>query len=339
MQSSLGLRLLLSAAAFVFVTVFCIGLGQLFTQHRRLERRLEKAVIWVGKERVAAHVATDTMDLGGNQGLLGRLQNRWIQLVGSLISHFRGRNREYKLVLELRRAGIPLSPQEYVAVLLALQLVVFALTYFLTRSLAKCCTVCLLAATGAWVHLKNRQAKRLKAFNAQLFDGLTMLSNSLKSGYSFFQAMDVVAKEMSPPLSDEFRNVIRETSVGMNVEDALHGMLQRVPSEDLDLVVTAVLIQRQVGGNLAEILDKIGTTIRERMRLQGEIRTLTAQGRISGVIIAVLPLVVSAFIFVSNPEYILTLFVEPIGRVMVLLAVTGQLIGVLLIRRIVHIQV
>jgi len=332
--------LFLALATFSSVTLLCFGAGQLLSRHLRVERRLEKTAIWTGRETAGGSEGQAAVS-ENNLVPLERLRRAWIHLVSRLIyRRARDRRREWqKLSLELRKAGIPLSPQEYLAMLLALEITVAVAVYLLTDSLVKCIWVVLFLALGSRVQLKSKQIKRVRAFDAQLFDALTMMSNSLRAGYSFFQAMDVAATEMSPPLSDEFRNVIRETSVGMDVEDALNGMLQRVPSEDLDLVVTAVLIQRQVGGNLSEILDKIGTTIRERMRLKGEVKTLTAQGRISGLIISVLPLAVSAFIFVSNPDYIMALFLEPIGRIMVTVAVAGQLIGVLIIRRIVQIDV
>ncbi len=165
------------------------------------------------------------------------------------------------------------------------------------------------------------------------------MSNSLRAGYSFLQAMDMVAREMSPPISEEFTSTMKEMSLGSPTETALATLSDRVGSEDLELVVTAVLIQRQIGGNLAEVLDNIADTIRERVKLRREIKTLTAQGRMSGIIIGVLPCALGVFLYAVNPEYISLLFTHPTGRLMVGLAVFGEFIGMLVIRRIIAIEV
>ncbi len=166
-----------------------------------------------------------------------------------------------------------------------------------------------------------------------------MLSNSLKAGYSFLQAMELVSREIGDPLSCEFEKCLKEMSLGLATEEALEHAALRMGCPDFDLVVTAVLIQRQVGGNLSEILDTIAHTIRERIRIQGEIRTLTAQGKISGMVIGLLPLVLALFVFIINPDYIKPLFVEPLGRAMLGLGVMGQVMAMVIIRKIVNIEV
>jgi tight adherence protein B len=153
------------------------------------------------------------------------------------------------------------------------------------------------------------------------------------------QAADMVAQEMRPPISTEFARTVKEMNLGITMENSLGNLAKRIESEDLDLVMTAVLIQRQVGGNLAEVLDNIARTIRERVRIRGEIRTLTAQGRVSGIIISLLPLVMGVIIYVLNPTYIRVLFVNPIGQIMLGVSLAGQVVGILIIRRIVDIEV
>lgn len=187
--------------------------------------------------------------------------------------------------------------------------------------------------------LQRKVRQRAKAFDAQLGDALILIANSLRTGYSFMQAMDMVAKEMAPPISEEFARVMREMNLGVATETAMTGLTQRVASEDLDLVVTAMLIQRQIGGNLAEILDKIAGTIRERVRLRGHIRTLTAQGRLSGLIVGLLPFALGGVIFLMNPGYISGLFTNPIGQKMLAVGLFLQSVGVLLIRKIIDIEV
>jgi tight adherence protein B len=150
--------------------------------------------------------------------------------------------------------------------------------------------------------------RRLKSFNNQLGDTINLLANSLRSGYSFLQSMELVSREAPAPMSTEFRRVVQEVGLGLSTEDALENLLRRVPSEDLDLLVTAVNIQHEVGGNLAQILETIGHTIRERVRIKGEIAVLTAQGRISAYVITALPIALAIFITVINPTYMAPMF-------------------------------
>jgi tight adherence protein B len=181
--------------------------------------------------------------------------------------------------------------------------------------------------------------RRTKAFNDQLGDTLILIANSLRTGYSFMQALEMVAREMPQPISIEFGRTLREMNLGVTTEDALNNLAKRINSDDLDLVITAVLIQRQVGGNLAEILDNIAVTIRERVKIKGEIKTMTAQGRISGMIIGIMPIGLGAIIYSINPEYIKILFTAPLGKMMLLGAVISEFFGILLIRKIVNIEV
>ncbi len=153
-------------------------------------------------------------------------------------------------------------------------------------------------------YVKSRQKKRLKAFNDQLGDAITLMANGLRAGYSMLQAMDAVAKEMPEPISTEFLRVVREIGLGIDNERAYNNVLRRVPSDDLDLMITAINVQAEVGGNLAEILEIIGFVIRERVRIKGEIQVLTAQGQISGYVISALPIVLGFLLFAMNREYI-----------------------------------
>lgn len=181
--------------------------------------------------------------------------------------------------------------------------------------------------------------KRTARLNGQIADTLMIMANSLRAGFGFLQAIEVVQREMPPPIGREFGRTFREMSLGTPVEEALAGLVQRVKSEDLALVVTAVLVQRQVGGNLAEVLDKIAHTIRERVRIQGEIRTLTAQGRISGLMIGLLPVFLLVVMMAMNPDYVGLLFTHPAGKVMLAAAAGSEIVGWILIRRIVNITV
>jgi tight adherence protein B len=150
--------------------------------------------------------------------------------------------------------------------------------------------------------------RRVTSFNNQLGDSINLLANSLRSGYSFLQSMELVSREAPAPMSSEFRRVVQEVGLGLSTADALTNLMRRVPSDDLDLLITAVNIQMEVGGNLAQILETIGHTIRERVRIKGEIRVLTAQGRISAYVITALPIALAIFITLINPDYMAPIF-------------------------------
>ncbi len=160
------------------------------------------------------------------------------------------------------------------------------------------------------IYVKQAAKKRLKDFDNQLGDTLNLWVNALRSGYSVLQAMETIAAESPPPVSVEFERVVQEVRLGMTLEQALDNLMIRIPSDDMDLVVTAVNVQREVGGNLAEILAIISHTIRERVRIRGEIATLTAQVTMSGYVISGLPVALTLFLRMSNPGYINELFIS-----------------------------
>jgi tight adherence protein B len=189
------------------------------------------------------------------------------------------------------------------------------------------------------IALKVLQSRRTRSFDKQLGDTLTLLSNALKAGYSFAQAINTVAKAASPPIADEFSRAVREMALGISVDDALNHMVKRNMSEDFDLMVTAVQIHRVVGGNLAEILDTIAHTIRERVRIKGEIRTLTAQARASGWIITMLPIGLAAALTVISPDYFTPMFTHTMGIAMLAMGGFSMLIGFAIIQKIVKIEV
>lgn len=239
----------------------------------------------------------------------------------------------------LRRAGLRLRPEEF----LALQGLATGMGAALGALLLPPALGALVGGLAGWwlpsAYVEQRIQARVRAFNAQLPDALTMIANAMRSGYSFLQAADVVAREMPEPIAGEFAQVVRETRVNIALEDALANLLDRVGSRDLDLFVTAVLVQAQLGGNLAEILDTIAETIRDRIRIQGQVRTLTAQGRMSGWIVGLLPVALLLILSVINREYVLTFFRHPLGWLMLGLAVLSEVLGVLVIRRIIQVEV
>lgn len=238
----------------------------------------------------------------------------------------------------LAQSDIPLRPEEFVT--LQVLLVLGAATSLALFRAPLILTAVVVTAAGLAPSLvvKRAKAQRVQKFDLQLGEGLTVMSNSLRAGLSFMQAMDTLSKETPPPLAGEFGRVIKEMSLGATTEEALDNLQERVGSRDLDLVITAVKIQRQVGGNLSEILDKIGDTIQQRIRLRGELKVLTAQGRVSGMVIGLLPLFIIAIISFINPGYMADLFTHPLGMVMLGWGVVSEVTGLLVIRKVVNIQ-
>jgi tight adherence protein B len=161
-------------------------------------------------------------------------------------------------------------------------------------------------------YVRRQQRQRLNKFNDQLADMLNLVVNGLRAGYSTMQAMEAVSRELPPPISDEFRRVVQEMQFGVPMERALDNLLRRIPSDDLDFVITAINVQREVGGNLSEILDTISFTIRERVRIKGEIRVLTAQVRQSGQFLSLIPIILTVVLYFINPEYLGTFFEDSV---------------------------
>lgn len=189
------------------------------------------------------------------------------------------------------------------------------------------------------LYVNVRKRRRLNQFNDQLGDTITLLANSLRSGFSIVQSMETVAQQLSPPIATEFHRVVQEIGLGLHYEQALGNMLRRVPSDDLDLMITAINIQGKVGGNLAEILDTIGHTIRERVRIKGEVRVLTAQQMISGYVLTALPVILGLVLYMINKEYIGQMFTDPCGWIMLGTAALMIALGFVIIRKIVNIEV
>jgi tight adherence protein B len=263
-----------------------------------------------------------------------------IELVSTALNPLLARSSHSgKLADDLQKADLKLKSSEWV---LAVAGIGVALGLVLTLRFGTP-VMLLVGPAAAWllsgVYLKFRQGRRTRAFNNQLGDTITLTSNALKAGYSFAQALASVGHNASPPIAEEFLRATREIALGITVDDALNHMVQRNKSEDFDLLVTAVSIQRVVGGNLAEILDTIAFTIRERVRIQGEIRTLTAQARISGIIITLLPFGLAGFLEVISPSYFGPMLTENLGHILLGVGIFSITIGAAAIQKIVKIEV
>jgi len=257
-----------------------------------------------------------------------------------------------RLAVDLARADLKMKPAEFLLAWAASPFVFAAAAFIvgiLVPGFRNPVAIAAFFVIGLYFprfYLKQRRAKRLKAFGDQLPDTITLLANSLRAGSSFLQGIELVTREARPPISEEFERVVREMQLGVALQPALNNLVRRVASEDLELMVTAIQIQSQVGGNLATVLDAIAFTIRERIRIHGEIQTLTAMQRYSGYVITLLPVGLAGILFLISPSY-MTAMVErppemfglPMGIVFFIVGLISMAIGYVLIRRIVDIKV
>jgi len=249
------------------------------------------------------------------------------------------KNKNEQIETLLSQAGVPLKPEEYVM----FQWISVALGAGVLYLIID--TVLILpvgAAVGAMIPkiiLKRKQRKRLKQFNDNLPEMISTIVGGLRAGFSFPQALKSVMEESSSAMKEEITLLLREMQYGMTVEEALTGLKERMPSEDLNLMVQAIVIQRQVGGNLATVLEKIVETIRDRIKIQRQIKTLTAQGKMSGMVVGLLPVVLGVILFMIEPEYIGVLFTNTIGMMLLGIAAISCIIGFILIQKVTSIEV
>jgi tight adherence protein B len=316
--------------AFAGVFLFFVGLSQM----RRSAGGSEDFQARLAAYGVTTAGATPLPPATGARDMLNRLFQPAADRVG------RGNVKKGKpsVAEQLNRADLKLRTSEYFMIQIGSAVLVALIVYVRLGPLFG-----FLALFAGYLlpgfYVKYRINKRLKAFNNQLGDTLTLLSNALKAGYSFAQAIDTVAKNAVPPIADEFARAVREMNLGGSPDEALQNITKRIASADFDLVATAYSIHRTVGGNLAEILDNIAYTIRERVRIKGEIATLTAQARASGTLITFLPIVLAAFMFFVTPSYFRPMFDNFIGWILIAIGIFMIFIGNLIIRRVIAIEV
>jgi tight adherence protein B len=257
-----------------------------------------------------------------------------------------GRGFGERIQRDLARADLKLNVAEYLALHILLGFGFFAVGYILGHGWFLGIVFGIAAFFVPRMYVGYLQTKRLRTFDNQLGDMLNLTVNGLRAGYSSMQAQESVARELPPPISVEFHRVVQEIQLGLPQEGALANLTRRVPSADLDFVVTAINVQREVGGNLAEILDNISYTIRERVRIKGEIATLTAQGQITAWVIALLPIGLALLLYVLNRSYMQNFFGPPIvfgfplcGLAMLLTALIMIVVGFAIVQKIVDIEI
>ncbi len=250
-----------------------------------------------------------------------------------------------KLSRNLARADLKFKPGEFIAFIVIISITLAGFAWFIGGSNATAETVSASIGLLAGIvipimYLRSQQGRRLTKFNNQLSDMLNLMVNGLRAGYSTMQAMEAISKELPPPINEEFRRVVQEMQLGIPMDKALENLLRRIPSEDLDFVVTAINVQREVGGPLAEILDTIAYTIRERVRIKGEIKVMTAQVTMSGRILSGVPFGVFILLWFINQEYMMEFFNDPIcGGASIGVGVVMIAIGYFIMMKIADIEV
>ena len=326
------LPFLIAGLAAVSVVIIAIGIA-MSTGGGGVSARLQ---------RYTSTQATDTSDDGAKESAV----------VAGLTRVIERQDLATRLSADLARADLRMKPAEFILAWAASPFAFAALAFILGtvfpgfRSLPALVLFFLLGLYAPRFYLKRRQRRRLKAFNEQLPDTITLLANSLRAGSSFLQGIELVTREARPPISQEFERVVREMQLGVALHPALNSLVRRVASEDLELMVTAIQIQSTVGGNLATVLDAIAFTIRERVRINGEIQTLTAMARYSGYVITLLPVALGLLIFLISPSYMEVMWERPpellglpMGIVIFGVGALSMALGYVFIRRIVDIKV
>ena len=248
-------------------------------------------------------------------------------------------HRSSSLDLKMLQAGLPILGSEFLIIELVAAIIGFVFVGLLTMQLPVAILAFLFMPLVGWMLIQMKIRKRRKDFVNQLGDMLSMVASALRAGFSFVQAVEIVSKEMAAPMSVEVSKLIREINVGVPMETALEDINRRVECPEFELITTAVLIQRQVGGNLAQILDNISDTINERIRMKREVLALTAQGRMSAVVMALLPIALAAFLFSMHNDYFDPLLASPMGKIAIGIALLMELLGYLVIKKIVDIDV
>jgi tight adherence protein B len=246
-----------------------------------------------------------------------------------------------KLSRDLARADLKFKPGEFVAFVTIVTISLGGLLWFVGgRNIISLLIGSALGVVLPIMYLNSQKSKRLIKFDEQLPDMINLMVNGLRAGYSTMQAMEAISKELPPPICDEFRRVVQEMQIGVTMERALDNLVRRIPSPDLDFVITAINVQREVGGNLAEILDIISHTIRERIRIKGEIRVMTSQVIYSGRILALVPFFIVVILWFINQEYMMEFANKPAcGGMAIGVGITMIGIGYFIMTRIADIEV
>ncbi|WP_202078122.1 type II secretion system F family protein [Caldalkalibacillus salinus] len=307
--------------------VFYLIFNTLFLSDRRTSKRMRKY-----------------LDAGDNQRVDKQLVNFFVNMKvlkkQAAQQAAERSSKDKELVHMLHRGGVPLKPEEYNMFKWIITIVLGLLLYAIAGNMLFLFVGAAVGYTAPKFWLKQKEKQRTKKFNDNLADTLSTIVGSLRAGFSFPQALKTVVDDADEgPIKEEFGTVLKEMQYGSTLEESLNALKERMPSEDLDLMVQAVVIQRQVGGNLAQVLEGLTNTIRDRVKIQRQIVTLTAQGKLSGRIIGALPVILGFAMYFIDSDYIMILFNTAIGLGMVIFGVIAGGIGFYLVNKVTDIEV
>ncbi|KIL38355.1 type II secretion system protein [Gordoniibacillus kamchatkensis] len=313
---------LFALTSFLFFTAL---LQALLLSDKRVRRRMKRYLDLQDKRKLPS----------GKLNVLVQMQLYKQTVRDKVLSKKRGE----KLADMLHRAGVPLKPEEYILLQWMLSALCGGLLFLLSGRIVLLLIGIAAGYSAPRMWVKRKERERTQAFGDALQDMITTVIGSLRAGFSFSQALKTVVDESDGPMKEEMETVLREMQYGSSMEDALLSLKERMPSEDLNLMIQAILIQRQVGGNLATVLETIVQTIRDRVKIQRQVKTLTAQGRLSGMVIGLLPIALGLIIYLIEPNYIGSLFRHPIGVLMLCGGTVSGIIGFFMIRKLTTIEV
>ena len=327
--------LLIVIAGTVLLAVFSFVVGLRTRQGGSLESRLES----FKTDRTGGVTAKKGKKDEDEGPVLRKRSYSGLPILSAFFGQFAGSER---VALHLEQAGVPLRVGEYFMIRYAAALLLAAVPFVFSQGIFAFILAISLGVLGymlpsVWVG--SKKSARQKKMNGQLVEMLGMVANSLKSGYGLMQSFEFSGNQLDAPIATEIKRMVRDANLGMSGEDALDAMGERIASADLDMVLTAINIQRAVGGNLAEILENVAFTMRERERIRGEIATLTSQQRMTGIIIGGLPVGLGALFMLINPEYMSLLFTETAGRFMLLAAIGLEVVGAMAMKQILAIDI
>ncbi len=259
-----------------------------------------------------------------------------VPLLNKILLHVPGRQYFNRL---LQQANVHYPLGAFILLTIFLAITSYCFSYLITRNNILAVIMTLLLAGTPFFYLCLKKKKRMAKFQSQLPEALELIARSLKAGHAFPSSMKMAADEFDDPLGTEFEETINEINFGVNVPDALKNLANRIDCPDLKFFVIAVILQRETGGNLAEIIESLAYLIRERFKLYGKIRTLAAEGKISAIILSVMPFLILIYLRFANPSYINILFSDPAGRIMAGIAAFIMLIGILVMKKMINIKV
>lgn len=243
------------------------------------------------------------------------------------------------LALQLLQARVSLRVGEYLIITLVCSAAMSYILFSMSGTVMAAPVGAVLGLLAPYLYVQRKRSQRKSALESQLVDALSLVANSLRAGWGFMQSVGQISNRMSPPISEEFTQVIQEVNLGTPAEESIQSMVRRTPSYDLELAMTAVLIQRQVGGNLAEMMDIIAHTIRERLRLLGDIASITAESKMSMWLLSLLPIFLLVIMSITQPDYMLPFLMDPRGRILLTGAGVLEVVGVVIMRRISNVDV